>query len=259
MTVGQVEDVPDWRLERFLLQELGPEEGEALRRQLGEAGLRERLSALETSNAEILAAHPPARVAVEVRARLGGGRAAPPRQRFRYTLALAASLAVVAGAAGWLASSRSPLPSGNETRVKGLAPQLLLFRKSGASGVERLTEGSPARDHDLVQVAYHAAGRRYGVVVSIDGRGVITRHLPTAGAEAAPLQNGPPVALAEAYELDDAPGFEQFYLVAADEPFAVAQVLEAVRRRHAGGAGGRLDLPPFMDQFGFELRKESAQ
>jgi hypothetical protein len=254
-----VEDVADWRLERLLLQELGPEESDALRRRLGEAGLGERLAELERSNAEILAAHPASHVGTEVWARVRGQRAAAARRR--QALAVAASLAVAVGAAGWTMLRRVPaaVPA-DQTRVKGLAPQLLLFRKSGASGVERLIEGSPAHDHDLVQVAYHAAGRRYGVVVSIDGRGVITRHLPTAGAEAAPLQNGPPVALAEAYELDDAPGFEQFYLVAADEPFAVGQVLEAVRRRHAGGAGGgRLDLPPSMDQFGFELRKESAQ
>jgi hypothetical protein len=68
------------------------------------------------------------------------------------------------------------------------------------------------------------------------------------------------VALPEAYELDDAPGFEQFYLVAADDPFPVGQVLEAVRRRHAGGdGGGRLDLPASMDQSSFVLRKETGR
>ena len=260
MTGGPVEDVPDWRLERYLLQELGAEESEALRRRLGEsAELRERLLDLERSNAEILAAHPPAQVAARVQARMGRAPAFTRRTRSRQVLAMAAGLFLVAGAAGWRALWRDPVAGPDQTRVKGLGPQLLLFRKS-AAGVERLSEDSPARDHDLVQVAYQAAGRRYGVVVSIDGRGVVTRHLPAAGEGAAALQNGPPVALPSAYELDDAPGFERFYLVAADEPFPVGRVLEAVRRRYAGGADdGRLELPPSMDQYSFVLRKESAR
>ena len=121
--------------------------------------------------------HPPALMAARVRARAG----AASRRRAQPALAVAAGLVLVAGVAGWRALSRDPAGALDQTRVKGLAPQLLLFRKS-AAGVERLSEGSPARDHDLVQMAYQAAGRRYGAVVSIDSRGVITRHLP-AGAE----------------------------------------------------------------------------
>jgi hypothetical protein len=260
MMGGTVNDVPDWRLERYLLQELGPEESEALRRRLAEsAELRERLLRLERSNAEILAVHPPAQVAARVRAKMGRAPASARRTRSRPVLALAAGLVLVTAAVGWHALWRDPAGSPDQTRVKGLGPQLLLFRKS-AEGVERLSESSPARDHDLVQVAYQAAGRRYGVVVSIDGRGVVTRHLPAAGDGAAELQSGPPVALPSAYELDDAPGFEQFYLVVGDEPFPVGRVLEAVRRRHVGGAaGGRLELPPPMEQYSFVLRKESAR
>jgi len=45
-----------------------------------------------------------------------------------------------------------------------------------------------------------------------------------------------PVALAQSDELDDAPGFERFVLVAADER--------------------RLELPESMDQFSLVVRKE---
>ena len=78
--------------------------------------------------------------------------------------------------------------------------------------------------------------------------GCVTRHLPAAGARAAPLSRARPVPLPEAYELDDAPGFERFFLVTADD---------AVPRRAGGGGGApaarrraeragdrpRLDLP----------------
>ena len=62
--------------------------------------------------------------------------------------------------------------------------------------------------------------------------------------------------LAQAYELDDAPGFERFYLVTADEPFAVESVVDATRR---AGADGPLDLPAAMDQSSVVLEKERPQ
>jgi hypothetical protein len=148
--------------------------------------------------------------------------------------------------------------------MKGLSPHLLVFRQRATptSEIERLLPGTTVRQHDLVQLAYHAAGRRYGVIVSIDGRGLVTRHLPELGPQAVPLKPGP-VALPQSYELDDAPAFECFYLVAADRPFDVDSVVAAVRRRHAGpsaaGEPARLDLPPSMDQSTFVLRKEPVR
>jgi hypothetical protein len=61
------------------------------------------------------------------------------------------------------------------------------------------------------------------------------------------------VPLPQAYELDDAPAFERFYMVTADEPFAVETVVDAIRR---AGADGRLDLPAAMDQSSVVLEKE---
>jgi len=254
------EDVPDWQLERFVLGELAHEESEAIKQALDEReDMRARLAALERSNVEILARHPPSAVAAQVRARLGNGSRATKTKRTRLVLTLAASVAAVTSGIALRSVARAPGNGGDVTRVKGLEPQLLLFRKGPASQVEQLPEGSVARDHDLVQVAYQAAGRRYGVVVSIDGRGVVTRHLPPAGEHAAFLKAGAPVPLPDAYELDDAPGFERFYLVTADEEFPVEMVVAAVRDRQTSGARAGedpLDLPPVMEQSSFVLRKE---
>jgi hypothetical protein len=52
-----------------------------------------------------------------------------------------------------------------ETRIKGLRPHLGVFRQTPA-GVEALADGSLARDGDLVQLTYQAAGRRFGVILS---------------------------------------------------------------------------------------------
>ena len=60
----EVEDVPDWALERLRLGELPAEEIDTLRRAAeGDARIRQRLGELDLSDAEILA---------------GGGPGAPP-------------------------------------------------------------------------------------------------------------------------------------------------------------------------------------
>ncbi|HEX6739492.1 MAG TPA: ActD-like protein [Vicinamibacteria bacterium] len=257
---------PDWQLERYRLGELPAAEAGAVRRWLAlESGRPEahaRLLALERDDARILDAYPARQVAAEVRARLARSRprGAGLRPGLRAVPALAMGAVLAACLAALVPSTRPPA-----TRVKGLgSPRLFVFRQRAAPHleVERLQPGTTARHHDLVQLAYQAAGGRYGVIVSIDGRGVVTRHLPQSGAEAVALQPGPAV-LPQSYELDDAPAFERFYLVTADAPFAVQRVVDAVRRRHPGpGRGGPeaalLDLPRSLDQSTFVLRKEPA-
>jgi hypothetical protein len=261
-------EIRDWQLERYALGELPAHEARAVREALArDEGARTRLHGLEESNGDLLRRYPPAVAAAAIRA--ADPRMAPeaPRARPRVWPALAAAAAAVVMGAGVVAlvpkGVRDSEPP-DVTRVKGVTPYLLVYRKAAADEIERLQPGTLARDHDQVQLAYQAAGRRYGVIVSVDGRGVVTRHLPVAGPTAVELKPGPPVPLPQSYELDDAPGFERFYLVTADEPFPVDRVLTAVRRRHDGRAaaetpGYRLELPPSMDQFSFALEKETER
>jgi hypothetical protein len=251
--------VGDWQLERYRLGELPGPELEAIRAALAKGGdLAERLASLDRSDREILARHPAATMGASIRERSESGEAGRPRRAGlppRLALALAGGL-VLAATGVLMLPGRAPDPSEDTTRVKGLVPRLFVYRKAPA-GVEELAAGAPARENDVIQVAYQAAGRHFGAIVSIDARGVITRHLPAAGAVASPLKTGPPFALPEAYRLDDAPGFERFYFVAADQPFAVDVVVKAVSER--AGAAGRLDLPAGLDQYSLALRKETAR
>jgi hypothetical protein len=254
--------IPDWQLERYRLGELPGALAEAVGAALAsDQALRLRAAELERHDAELFARHPPHRVAAEVRGRLA---IRPAAVRTRLLLR---PLPALAGAALLLlllapSLSRSPEPPAL-VGVKGLRPHLLLFRRAPTAEIERLPPGAAARAHDLVQLAYQGAGRRYGVIVSIDGRGLVTRHLPPRGPAAAALKPGA-VALSQAYELDDAPACERFYLVAADAPFAVGEVVEAVRLRHlrpgpAEGEPAPLELPPSMAQHTFVLRKEPSR
>lgn len=257
--------VSELALERYRLAELPPEEMDAVRDALAmDPRLRERLAAIERSDREILAAHPPAPFAASVEGRLrrhaAEERGVGPRWR-RLAPVWALSLAILVtgalllrGGLQGLAGTATP-PRGD--RSKGSGSSLLLFRQALDGTAERLDSGAVAHAHDVLQVAYHAAGHRYGVILSIDGRGVVTRHLPTGGNDAAELQPIGPATLPTAYRLDDAPRIERFYFVAADDPFAVAPVVAAARIAATDPlAADRLSLPASFAQASFLLRKE---
>ena len=263
--------VPDLVLERYRLGELPQAEADALARRLpSDEGLRRRLEALDRSDEEIRRRYPAGWLADRVRDRLERER--PPRAaRASWTrhwpipaaLAAAATLLLVltprvsspppvAPAVG-----AQPAESPGD-RIKGLQPALALFRKT-AQGSETLAEGDVARAGDLIRVGYRAAGRPYGVILSLDGRGAVTLHLPAQAGPAARLRSGDVVLLDHAYELDDAPRWECFVFVTAESPFDVAPVLEAARA--AGAATGaraptRLDLPRPLEQSSFAIEKE---
>jgi hypothetical protein len=90
---GEAETVPDWQLERYRLHELPSDEQQAVAgaAERSEA-IRARLAALDRSDREILALHPPRPMAEVVRARAGRVAdpelSSPPRgRRFGRSLA----------------------------------------------------------------------------------------------------------------------------------------------------------------------------
>ena len=145
-----------------------------------------------------------------------------------------------------------------ETRVKGLEPRLTVHRQR-AGEAEPLADGALAASGDVVQLAYVAAGRAHGVILSVDGRGTVTLHAPESGTGSVPLAPAGTHALPGAYALDDAPGFERFFLVTAEAPFSLEEVLAAARSLagHAEARTSPLPLPSRYMQASFTLEKSS--
>ena len=262
--------VPDLFLEQYRLGELSTVETERLRQLLEtDEGLRARLRALDNSDEEIRRCYPPGWLAARVRQRLRPDVPNPlpsiPHPRFPWRLRIAmVAVALVVLGVGWQLLGPLPLQLPGTTpdsvepsdRIKG--PDLVLFRKT-AEGSEALGDGDRVRSGDQIRIGYRAAGRAYGVILSIDGRGVVTRHFPQSGERAALLTGAGLLLLDHAYELDDAPGWEQFYLVTGREVFDVAPVLKAAQTLAAGvGARppGALDLSVSLDQSSLVLMKE---
>jgi hypothetical protein len=244
--------LPDYLLERLALGELPEEAARAAQEQLArEPGGAERLSSLRAADAELLARHPPQEVASEIARRQ---RAVIVQLRRRRRAWLTASAGVFAAVV--LAVVLRPAPE--QTWIKGDAA-LLVYRSRGAQ-VEQLQSGATAQAGDTVQLAYARARQAYGAIVSVDGAGKVTLHMPEQEGEVARLARDARTELPHSYELDAAPGFERFFLVTSDSTFRASVALEAARRLAARGNAARtepLALPKGFEQSWFLLLKES--
>lgn len=193
----------------------------------------------------------------------------------RWTLALAAAAALVLGCTPTEPAREASSPesatgatedggevSDEPVRIKGLVPRLLVHRQRNGR-VEQLQDGDVAQAGDLIQMSYVAAGNRNGVIVSLDGRGVVTLHHPLAPDDAPTLVARGEHALDHAYELDDARSYERFVLVTAgDEALSPLVVIEAARRLAQQGTAARhspLPLPQRWRQVSITLRKAPEQ
>ena len=128
-----------------------------------------------------------------------------------------------------------------------------------AATSERLETGDQADEGDLLQLSYLAAGRSHGVILSIDGRGAVTLHWPDRRGGATALVPSGEVRLDHAYELDDAPGFERFFLVTGADALDVNAILDAAEDLAADAdraRDGALALAEGLEQRSVLLLKE---
>ncbi len=252
--------VPDILIEQLLLGELPESRARELR---ADPQVRARLTELQASNREILERYPPEVIAKRIGWRLEKEKSSPARTAYRRwtlpRLAPAAALAVLLVAAGAVLLSVAPWREASvATRLKGARPHLVIYRKT-AGGAEALEAGSGIRAGDVLQIGYVAAARKYGVIFSIDGRGVLTLHYPPSPDSPSQLEAQGEAMLDYAYQLDDAPGFERFFLVTADRQPPITEVLAAGRRLASDprqARQGNLGLPSGLEQWSVLLAKK---
>ena len=270
--------VPDWLLERLALGELDAETAADVRRRLAAEGRTpDEIAALvAASNREILEQLPatPTAAAIKRRAERAASAARPARKRvflWSAPLALAGVAAMVLVARPWQPQvGDAPCdfrgPDGECINIKGgdihpaTLPRIYLYRH-GATRDERLRDGARATRGDLVQLAYGSHGGGYGVLLSIDGARKVTMHWPEKQDGDAPaLKATGETRLPSAYELDDAPAFERFFLVRAATPFSIATALDAARALAAQPSARKqsLALPPGFEQISLALDKTPA-
>jgi hypothetical protein len=261
---GRHRRIPDIKLEQYLLGELSEKELAETSRLLDKnEESRARLAAMEQSNREILDRYPPDLMSREIQARMDSRIQQTSIKRFLRPGPLTAFM----GAAAVMFCLFLVLPGqfntpeireiASEVRLKGQGPQLKIYRKT-PDGSESLEDGARTFPGDVIRIGYQAAGRPYGTIVSVDGWGKATLHLPNEGSLSVRLKSDGRILLDFALELDDAPGWERFYFVTSDAPFDVSPVLEAARQIDLArpvDLPENLDLPRVLDQFVFSLEK----
>ncbi len=227
---------------QFLVEELaagwvpGERRRELLERLADQGGGADRLDEIARSNEEILELYPPRVVAAQIEQRCREGRrTSRSSRRFALPALAAVSVAVLmtwilvpGGGKRAVGLAQVPAVAEEQILVKG-APQLVIHRMKGTQ-VDRLKTGETVTPGDLLQLEYNAAQAGYGVVFSVDGRGSVALHYPSNPGDSTSLVPGGVHALPFSYELDDAPGFERFFLVWSDRPIPVDAVLAAAKR-----------------------------
>ena len=206
-----------------------------------------RLVALRESDRDIRARYPARAVALRVQRRVA-------ESRRRTTLWLTSLLAPAAVAGAVLIAVTRPtepalLEPPDVTVVKGLAPDVIVYalRDGAPTAINRASAG------ERVQLAVIGAGDAHGVVLSIDGRGNVTRHFPSEATGstllAAQGDGHGEVQLPDGFELDDAPDFERFFVVTSASALDVGAIEQAVRHLPAAGRkAATLVLPTGLHQ-----------
>ncbi|MEE9386065.1 MAG: hypothetical protein V3V08_21855 [Nannocystaceae bacterium] len=279
------EDVPQLFVEQLALDELPRAAMERLQDRLGDQ-LQVRLDAVALSNVEILSELPPSAVAREVSRRGEASRRQrrqKTKQQLWVTVPTMAAAAVVllwvrdqpkdqstqstqstqVVAAVEVRTPVAPTAEIESTRSKGMAPHLTVARKRG-SEIEQLEDGSAVQPGDVLQLGYVASGRTHGVILSFDGRGVVTLHHPAQVSASTELDGLGEVALDFSYQLDDAPNFERFMFVTFDreqvvassvDAAAIVRAAETLARDKAARTRQSLALPDAFEQSSLLLRK----
>lgn len=238
--------VPDFLIEQYVLGELPPEKA----REIEESeGFAERVAEIERDTQSFLEAHPPQAYAQRIRNAYEAAEGAQrprshgqpaTRRAVRFmTFAVpgaAAILALTLVLFGGLGVETDPVvdPDSEIVRLKGAEPGLSVYRSAGDEDAEELDDGDVARQGDRLQITYTAAGRAYGAIVSVDGRGSVTLHYPLTPSSEPELASGGEQQLPYAYQLDDAPSFERFYFVTSDSSFDVSSLVTDIRSQAQG-------------------------
>ncbi len=179
--------------------------------------------------------------------------------RMRWAMGIAASLLLAAGLYGLSKkpASTATAPDPEYLADKGPAGLEVWCRRTDR--VFRVQQGDKLYPEDMVRFVprFRGATARYVMVVSIDGRGAISRYFPVSSDTAKRVsRSGSP--LPGSTVLDDTPGPERILLLTSPEPFqfeAVRRALEAEWRSARSAAEvGPLDLD--VDQTSLVFYKE---
>lgn len=213
----------------------------------------EQVARLAADSERLLQQYPPEREVPQILQKVTAAQRRQQQSRRRLVWAAAPAFAVALVL--WMPL---PDPDRSESGVRTKGPAILQVYRQTSGGEERLREDAPAAPGDVLQLRYDARGLAYGAIVSVDGAGVITPHLPERAQGPAARLERALVTLNVAYELDDAPNFERFFFVTSAHPFDMAVVQDALHDLEDDPdriADAPLELGPGIEQVSLRIMK----
>ncbi|MBN1115183.1 MAG: hypothetical protein JXA66_07575 [Oligoflexia bacterium] len=192
----------------------------------------EKLSYIEKSDKELLKEFPPEIMIGKIEKKYKeytdsrfSGKAARFLSKFKQPTLNRYSLAGITAVLLLLIINYN-LSNGPDIILKG-EPNLAIFKKLSETDALKLENNSTVEVGDIIQIQYNASGYKYGIIFSIDGNGKITLHSPTDRNDYAfeAVDNS---FLPNAFELDNAPNHEKFYMVLSDIKFRVCDILDKI-------------------------------
>lgn len=254
--------LPDWLVERAALDEVSPAQRDRLDR-VDPNQLAAEIAAVREANASELARHPaaPAVAIIEARVATAAKRKAERRRLHRalglFGVAMTAAVVLIAFRITARPTEQVASVDRNvqfDTRVKGKT-RLSVFRQVG-DRAERLDADTLVHPGEVLQLRYSPGAQAYGLIASVDGAGVVTLHYPAREDGSTKIAHES-TALPDAYALDDAPKFERFFFITANEPIDVAQTLAELRTfaKRTDSGDAELALPESIHQWSLRLRK----
>jgi len=272
------EIISEYYLERYVLGELPSEDAERIYRLAStQPEIQNALEEIVSSNHDILSLYPASTVKASLLAQVNEMQGKPVEGGwFIKTFSLRRILYISSAVAAALLffflilpglrkeTGTIPYDAGQDfSLVKGIQSidlsktQLLIFRKN-KDEVEMLKDGMQASAGDLLQLAYVAVTGPYGMILSIDGRRSVTLHFPEEKGASTELMLNKRALLPNAIELDDAPGFERFFLITSESPVDVDDILkkaENLAKIPERAKQMELDLPESIKQYSILILK----
>lgn len=266
------ENISDFTLEQWVLGELSVAEAAKVETLVAENQiLQTRVDSIKKHTEEFLRNHPPDqfKAAIEQKAHLRNAQqqyAAPAKSSSLYwrisagLLAFCMALLVVLPQfnddelPAVVSEQADPTPE-PRYRTKGkqvyltahlVETELRLHEGVQVKNQTQLKNGDQVKAGDRIQLSINQALGRSFVIFSIDGSGFMSLHYVTDSKSQ--LEETNVFAIPNSYRLDDAPKFEDFYLVSSSKPLVADEILAMVEKS--------LKQQDFQEAFGEMLPPE---
>lgn len=261
-------------LERYACGEVTDEEKLLVEEECrNDSNLSAQLAALKRSDAEILSTYSPRKIANEIALKMHREQVRitmsddvsaviSNRDRLRllpaWSYSLLLLLVFIVPLSVHYLNSRVPVGE----RTKGFGPTLSIYRDEGNS-YNKLPDSAVVTEGDRLQIGYTAADKKFGVIFSVDGNGVISLHYPTdtlTEQTGSRLEQEGEQLLNTSFELDSAPLFERFYFLTSNDTIDVTGLINLCRMHfinEVNNVSERIDvLPKAINQSTITLKKD---